>query len=469
MRNINPFGLLIVAVGVAASYCISIYQGLQMSPVMWIACIYALIGAAAVTWEMIGWHRAAHLLRERRGLAFIMNIAGLALASCVTVLLFELAFLATALESVASKNAVTVNNRSALEMERANLQASIGKGGAVRGVAAIDADIAGIKTHPRWATTHSCDPDWTTAKDSRALCSRYAAAIAERGLAESSDTAQLRIREISAALTPLGAVGAADARALYISRITGSSEQTARIMVGFLVILFLYFSRAIGGFVFADPRSAEEPIPRGLELRPTPVGEKPLQPPAGNVVAFRPVEHTAPQIAPVPVGRPVGRRETHDEMRRRLEFEALAELEASLNELDEKQRNFVREKIVPVRTAPTVEMDVVEQQIHEFSASCLVPDAGHHEASTVLRNAYVVWCEDNEREILADLRVFGIVMTAIIGAAPYYGAKEKSKRVVYVGVRIKPTTAHRIQQRFGDAQLMVDAGTVLDGRVIERA
>ena len=441
MRNVNPFGLLIVAVGVAASYCISIYQGLQLSPVAWIAGIYALIGAAAVTWEMIGWHRSAHLLREKRHLAFAMNALGLFLASCVTVLLFELAFLATALEGMASRNAVAVLNRGSLEIELSQLQAGITKGGATRGAAAVRAQIEADKAGRMWALTSGCAAEATTTRDRKAFCDRYTAAVAELGQAEATESAQMRIREISGQLTPLGQVGAADARALYISRLIGSSEQGARVIVGFLVILFLYFSRAIGGFVFFDPS------PKAKEARTEPEensgdgGSRKtrIEAPAHNIARLRLIE-TAEHAEAV-------ERITHDAPSD--EAIALADLERALVEMSAPDTSGRTEQRVSMadaiaeRVAGDGKMDV-EKLIRRFCAECLVADQASREGASHLHKAFRVWCDDLELPCPDDHSVFGVVMTRLIAEPPYCGKKAKSSGWWYVGVRLKPVISHRV-------------------------
>jgi hypothetical protein len=421
MRNINPFGILIVAVGVLASYSISIYQGLQFSESLWIAGIYALIGAAAVTWEMIGWHRCAHLLREERHTAFAANVAGLALASVVTILLFELAFLATALEGMASRNTVTMDNRAALTAERASLQASIRKGGAVRGLAAIDSEIAGIKLHPRWASTHGCTPEWITAKASRALCEQYSAAVQERGQALSTRSAQQRIREISKQLTPLGDVGAADARALYLSRIFGTSEQTARMLVGFGVIAFLFFCRAIAPFVMWDAK--------------TDASAKPSQ-------ALSVATHS--KATPVHT-QPYDNGEVD-----------IATLDAAIAEMlkaEEGESNRQRSPIVvnyddsPDHQEIDAYKTELERNVASFVKTCMTRSSGAREGASLLFKAYNVWAKDNNLLPVKDQSAFGKAITKVITGAPYNGDKIKSNGSwYYCGARLSPAISKSLME-----------------------
>ena len=447
MRNINPFGVLIIVVGVLSSYGISVYQGLQMSSVWWMTGIWVLIGATAVTWEMIGWHRAAHLLRERRLTAFGMNAAGLALASCVTIVLFELAFLATGLESVASKNAATIDNAAALRSERSALQASIAAGGTARGVAAIDAEIAGIKTHPRWASTHGCDPEWTTAKESKALCESYSAALVERGRAVSFDRATARIHEITATLTPMATVGVADARSLYISHIFGTSEQAARIIVGTLVILFLYFSRAVAGFVFVDPKTdgdTQDAIDGDTDYSYD--DEDDYGYTDANVVPIQgqtEVERLEAQLANL------------DEAIRQLEAtpidgdgvrpdygdtEAASDDEMATGGVAMATPNSVVE--MGSRRLGT---ETSKNQIARFATECVLIDEEGYVTARAMRKAYESWARENNLPI-ANITVFGVVMTSLVENLPG-GAKDRSGDRRYKGVRLKPKSAKLVSTR----------------------
>jgi hypothetical protein len=476
MRNVNPLGLLIVAVGVFGSFCISIYQGLMLSTTPWIAGIYALIGAAAVVWEMTGWHRCAHLLRERRPLAFGMSVIGLVLASCVTILLFELAFLATALEGAASRNMVAIDTRAALEMERSQLQAGMTKGGASRGLAAVESDIEGIKAHPRWASTHSCDPEWTTAKDSRALCERYAAAISELGLAKSAETAQTRIKEISVELVPLGQIGASDARALYIDKILGTGEQGARAIVGALVIAFLLFCRAVAPFVMWDSRPTCKELLQVQPAAPVQVAvvkqeltthEAPIE--ARTAVEAIPgyagsAEHN--DAAPAVNVATLTRMETEEEMLARIEAEVMADLDEAIAEQQAAQRDDTRPAPITVHTpaerkqiaaamAERVSLDDAESMVRRFAGECLVRDKTSREGATALYLAFSAWASANSLPSIRDQSLFGKVMTAVISGAPYRGAKVKSTGAwYYCGARLTPAAAARTEMQHGGGKLI---------------
>jgi hypothetical protein len=445
MRNINPIGILIVVVGVAASYCISIYQGLQLSPVAWIAAIYALIGAAAVSWELVGWHRCAHLLREGRTLAFVMNVMGLILASCVTILLFELAFLATALEGAASRNTVAIDNRAALEMERGQLQASLTKGGAARGVSAVISDIEGIKAHPRWASTHSCDPEWTTAKDSKALCERYSNALAELGLAKSTETAQSRIKAIATELTPLGQVGAADARSLYIGRILGTGEQGARVVVGFLTILFLLFCRSIASFVMWDaPTTKDSPA-----VHQEPIEARTAPNEAGGYAGSSVIVSAAPADNVAELERV----ETEEELIDRLNAEAIADLEAAMQEESaargvEPRPEKIAANSAMVERVSSISNDDVEPIVRRFARECLVRDVEAREGATTLYRAFQEWATDSGLPGIHDQSLFGKAMTGIICGAPYRGEKRKSNGAWYYhNARLTPAAALRTESQ----------------------
>lgn len=467
MRNINPFGILIVAVGVVASFGISIYQGLQFSDAAWKAGIWAAMGAAAVTWEMIGWHRCAHLWRERRLFAFLMNIAGLVLASVVTILLFELAFLAGTLEGVAAKNEATIESRTALVAERASLQSSIQKGGAVRGLAAIDSDIAGIKLHPRWASTHGCTPEWITAALSRELCERYSNAVAERGQAIATQGAQTRIREIQMQLTPLGNVGAADARALYISRLFGTSQQTARMIVGLGVIAFLFFCRAVAPFTMWDgkkPRDREpgEAIdgPSGLEVL-NPTGAE-----AGEAVAA---------LERLSVGA------SDEDIAAMLAAEVEAEMRQEVERKRRENARPIMPKVTVVQAAPEEKEPAripglpggaeyakdAENQVRRFMDECLTPDGEAFEASSVLWSAFLVWTNDNELSGV-DRTTFGALLNVFISEAPYFGKKTRKRfnggasTHVFTSVRLRSRAVHRLSQQ-RSIDVPVSKGAVLVG------
>jgi len=457
MRNINPFGILIVVVGVVASFGISIYQGLQFSDAAWKAGIWAAMGAAAVTWEMIGWHRCAHLWRERRRLAFLMNVAGLVLASTVTILLFELAFLAGTLEGIAAKNEITIEARAALMAERASLQSSITKGGAVRGLAAIDSDITGIKLHPRWASTHGCTPEWITAKLSRELCERYAEAVAERGQAVATQGAQARIREITVQIKPLGDVGAADARALYISKLFGTSQQTARMIVGLGVIAFLFFCRAVAPFTMWDgrgERSEGHRTPRnprtsfrGVEMR------QPTEYATSDDVAA--LERVSDGDEPLAL--------SDDEINAMLEAEVQEEMRA---EIARKSReNEAPQKVVAVPSKREPEPARIsgipggadyakdaEGQVRRFMRECLSPESDAFEASATLWSAFLVWTQDNELSGV-DRTTFGALLNVFVAEAPYKGQKTRKRfnggpsTHVFTGVRLRNRAVHRLERQ----------------------
>lgn len=456
MRNLNPFGLFVVSIGVIASFCISIYQGLQFSDAAWKAAIWAAMGAAAVTWEMIGWHRSAHLLREGRRLAFVANLAGLVLATVVTILLFELAFLATALEGMASRNVVAMDNRATLERERDSLQRSIDKGGAVRGLAAIDSDIAGIKLHPRWASTHGCTPEWITAKLSRKLCERYSAAVGERGQALSTQAAQKRIREISTLLTPLGDVGAADARALYISRLFGISQETARMLVSAGVVAFLWFCRAVAPFTMWDARNhgGNRSNLRGEDVESI-SGVEVRQP-----NEYAPVENVAVLERS---GGDALDGVTDQELDELLYAEAQEEIAAA--ERRQQAHEAPPSPKIQAVTQPAISTATpvaglpggashardAAAVMAGFVNDCLMVDAEGYEASATLWQSFVVWAKDKEQAAM-DRTTFGVLIGAAVAQSPFNGRKAK-KRVagasvwVYTGVRLRPLAAHRVERQ----------------------
>jgi len=385
--------------------------------------------------------------------------------------LFELAFLATALEGAASRNTVAMDTRSALEMERTQLQAGMAKGGASRGLAAVESDIEGIKAHPRWASTHSCDPEWTTAKDSKALCERYAAAIAELGLAKSAETAQSRIKQISVELTPLSQIGAADARSLYISRILGTGEQGARVVVGVLVIAFLLFCRAIAPFTMWDANpTCKEP----LQVQPVAVvkeclttQETPIEARTA-VEAFPSYEGSAEhdEVAPAVNVATLTRMETEAEMLARIEAEVIADLDEAIAEQQAAQRDDTRPSPITVHTpaerkqiaavmAERVSVDDAESMVRRFAGECLVRDKIAREGATSLYLAFSAWASANNLPAIRDQSLFGKVMTAVISGAPYRGAKVKSTGAwYYCGARLTPAAAARTEMQHGGGKLI---------------
>jgi len=390
--------------------------------------------------------------------------------------LFELAFLATALEGAASRNTVAMDTRSALEMERTQLQAGMAKGGASRGLAAVESDIEGIKAHPRWASTHSCDPEWTTAKDSRALCERYSAALAEIGLAKSAETAQSRIKQIGVELAPLGQIGAADARSLYISRILGTGEQGARVVVGVLVIAFLLFCRAIAPFTMWDAKPTCKELLQVQDAAPVQVAtanhsltghEEPIEArtaiediPSYAGSAAHDEEEPAVNVATL------ARMETEAEMLARIEAEVMADLDEAIAEQQERERDDTRPSPITVHTpaerkqiaavmAERVSVDDAESMVRRFAGECMVRDKIAREGATSLYLAFSAWASANNLPEIRDQSLFGKVMTAVICGAPYRGAKVKSTGAwYYCGARLTPAAAARTEMQHGGGKLI---------------
>jgi hypothetical protein len=452
MKNINWFGLSAALICSLASLGLILDYSLSASTSPWRVALYAGVGVAAVAWEVTGLHRGNHLMRARRWGAMSLCYLGLAVAVLITVS-YEIGSLAELLESKASIGESRASERGALEAERSMLLAQAKKAGEVRPEAAIRGDIAAIKAHPRWASSRECTD--ATAPESIDLCGRYAPLAAELGAAVAIAGATARITELNATLQPLAASKVADARASYLSKLSGLPEIDARIAVSVLIIAFLLFGRVAGGYVFMDSgergaqmahayQSLTEAPGAPESLRATGVAQKTA--PLPSAALLEPEEDDFDDAPTV---------EELDAMFN--EQQALAELTAAIPPATAPTKRFDVDKFDPARVR---NREIVER----FAKDCLVlhiGDTDRRERGGLLRECYDLWRADMEISDGPAAQKFSIMLREWLEEQG--GCVRKLSEHYYIGVTITPAYAHRLAEAADAVTANGESAFNLDG------
>lgn len=441
MKNVNWLGLIVCAVCVVASLAISIQYGLSISEVWWVALTYSGIGVAAVTWEITGPHRVAHLRREGRSVAMWACVFGLGLASIITIQ-YELGYLATLFEGKASVGESRAGNRASLEMERATLEGQISKAGAVRPAAAIQGDIDAVKANYRWTSSLGCTN--VTAPESKELCASYGKLAAELGAATAIASAQARVRAINAELQPFAAAKVADARASYLSHLTGSSEMGARIILSIALIVFLWCGRTLAPFVYMDAKKA---------IAPETVSVATWSP---ETVAAIPAAEKSSFLPPAPLPSLLDDDFADEETGTELsaedvlalweldeerEKQALAALSEGRRDAKPQPEPAAEEKKKRTRFDPLAARN--RQFVERFAADALLfieGDRSRYEKAQLIWDAFLHWCAIMEIEDKPNRAQFGEIFPVIL--EDNGGEKVKWSEIHYVGVALKPAFAH---------------------------
>jgi len=380
------FGTSVVLAGVLASFGVGIYYGLTLSTVIHQAIIYALIGFAAVSFELVGYHRTAELYERGRYWAAILCFVGCAAASGINIT-YDIGFLSTSMEDKRAANNAAISARDSLVAERERLQGEIRNTSGVRGIAAIEADMKAVKLNPRWSTSKQCDD--ATIDESRELCRRLAVVVTELGSASAIAAAQQRVTAITKELNTMAVPGMADARAAWIANIVNISEERIRLWLGGAIIVFMRLCTVAAPFVMWDRKSSMPPAPTRLE-RALP----PELSPEDAVVADEATTVSEDDIEACLVT-----------MRGRLEAKAVA-----------RQPGNAAEAI---------------SQVEAFAASALVidPASSHKIKASELQAAFRHWLHANHRIDGVAGTSFGFAMTAFLEA--HGGRKIKRGGAMY--------------------------------------
>jgi hypothetical protein len=461
MRNVNPLGLIVCGVCVAVSLAFAVLYGMALSPDPLVALIYSAIGVAAVLWEVVGWHRVAHLYRIERPWAARVGVIGLVLATVVTVQ-YELGFLATLFEAKASIGESSASARAAMEAERANLQAQITRAGIVRPVEAVRGELFGMRALQSQADRAKADGDAEAADKGcgercrahrsvyTALSAKLAASPvdklqAELGIAEGVERAQERIRKITADLAPLASAGVADARANYMHQMFGLSETGARLTLSLLIILFLLAGRSWSPFTFMDPPSpAAAVIDMGAVRHAEPALDRrpaaELFPPADAIDASAP----APDADFIESDMGLEAAEEAEEPPFDLEdLEMLRAFDSGHHEAAVDASGPIEDEAEPEPLTPAQER--VRAVVRRFIVDCCLvhgEDHSQREPAATMQNAFRQWQADNEIVEIVNSNDFGAALEAIL--SDLGGGKIHSNGKKYVGIRLKPYVTHRL-------------------------
>jgi hypothetical protein len=218
--------------------------------------------------------------------------------------------------------------------------------------------------------------------------------------------------------------------------------------------MFLYFARAIAVFVFVDPKDDETPRGQSSVTRNA----------DADADAWRRYDD---DDNVVPLRRQTAA-EQHAEEIARLEraLEDMAALEAAGPGIeaappeDEPAAQTVTPAVQEM-AGRRLGIETAESQIRRFATECILADADGHVQSSAMRQAYLTWIADNELSEAANITVFGAVLASIIEAEPYSGRKERSGDRRFIGVRLKPTSAHRVSMAAGRVAHRPSTETVL--------
>lgn len=441
MRNINWLGLPVAVICSAVSLGLIFDYAVGASDNPWRVAAYGAVGVAAVLWEVAGLHRGDHLRRAKRRGAALACYFGLAVAILITVS-YEIGSLAELLESKASIGESRAGERAALEQERSVLLAQVKKAGEPRPAGAIQGDIDAIKAHPRWASSGGCTN--ATAQESKDLCVSYGRLAAEAGAAAAIAAASARIIELNRDLAPLAASKVADARASYLSKLSGLPEIDSRIAVSLLVIVFLLFGRVAGGYVFMDAREQRAEIATASQA----VTEAPT---AANQIART---HVAPEpVFLPPIASLADEDIDFDEGMTAEDIEALWNREQADKVVAAMSAGEPEPLPVKAEPAPLNPVQVARRElVLRFAADCLVfhrAKAGDEkqprESAKLVWEGFELWCEDMEIGDKLTRAAFGTAFGMIL--EDNGGRSHKNSEIYYVGVTLTPAWSHRVAKR----------------------
>ncbi len=483
MRNVNAFGLVIVGICIACSVAINFHFGLSLGENVYQSAVYSMIGVAAVIWEATALHRIDHLKREgRTGVAAALFL-GLITAALVSVS-YEFGYLAELFEGKASVADARSGDRSALEAERKRLEAQIEKAGIVRPVAAIEGDLAAKKAvlaRVDAIKARAAEKDAEAAKASgmakdeearkgcgdicRGHLARSAAILADKGpiLAEAEAIlrdyeapptlaalaaelgtatalrdADKRIREIAGELRPLADAKAGDARASYLARLFGTTNENARIALALVFVFFLWLGRTIGPWAYMDGGKAPAVVAAGTEKKPIPAAERGAEASLPALPAYA-GSSAADDDEDAPPDLDLG------------EIEALWELENEAALLEGIQAP--EQPPAPIIAEPP--LDEREKRIRDlvqaFIDDCLLVRTGdpdHREGCQFVQDGFRFWLGNRGRGETVSRNDFGIHMSALLERLG--GRRVKSNGRYYVGIQMRPAFAADLTQWLAD-------------------
>lgn len=443
MRNVNYFGLAVAVICSAVSLGLIIDYAMGASDSPWRVAAYAAVGVAALVWENTGLHRGDHLKREKRYGAAFLCYAGLAMAILITVS-YEIGSLAELMESKASIGESKAGERAALESERAILMGQAKKAGDVRPVAAIQGDIDAIKAHPRWTSSGGCTN--VTAPESKELCGSYGRLAAEVGAATAIAAASARIVDLNGKLQPLAASKIADARASYLSKLSGMPEIDSRIAVSLLVIAFLLFGRVAGGYVFMDSRGNAEKATIAVAA---------TEARTATEAATATIAATKTEILP-PLPLLEDAEYDFDDGKTPEEIEALWDMEqeqaavAALNAGQPVAAPIItKPEPAPLNPVQVARREVVKRYCDDCLTFHRQPNSEtgrpYRETSKLVWEGFEIWLDEVEIGEEWTRAAFGLAFGPIL--EDNGGRSLKSSEIYYEGVTMKPSHAHRVGKR----------------------
>lgn len=442
MKNINWIGALIVLIGVCASISISTYYGYTLAN-GWQGILLAFIGFVAVLYELIGYHRIAHLCRERRYIAMGMCALGMALAIPIGVT-FDLGFIAVVQEASADRNGVAIDARSDLKTEKRRLEAQIEKAGEVRPLKTVETEKTSMEGGGLFRSTKGCSRAFS--EEAKKFCEHYGAVSVEYGSIAGVIAAQGDIRRINAELAGGVATGTADPRASYVSQLTGVSQKTARVGIAAFIMLFLRICTAVAPFVFLDakPATATVKVESDIKLERISFDNDALNEAFalarkkgsmnGNHSPSREVHQPSPPFSNWLLEGP-----DPDDF----------DMAAAMEDL----RSDGRPALDPLTDLPeALESDEITHQAYHHAVRfakdwlILTQNPKDEECAQDIQEAYKLWAEMKGLVAFGPSKI-GAALTDLMRASS--GGKErrnKSNRWHYFGCRLTPAASHRLYQ-----------------------
>lgn len=457
----NILGLVAVAIGIGASLVIGYLYG-QMIGETWLqGALYSSVGVASVLIEAAGLHRYDRLYRARRYWASFLCAIVLTVAAAITIT-YEVGYIATLFEGKASSGETKSGERASLEAERADLIARIQQTGRVRLPEAIEAELAAKTAFKRQADEARAAAALETVdrkgcgdrcKAHEARAAEYmaehdkppsaASLAAELGIARATAAARERVTVLNGLLSGLADARVADARATYLGKAFGISEDAARMAIALGIVAFLFMLRTIGPYIFIDSAAmVAMSIGATGPRKPIPAAEQPEKKPIPAAEEAEVWEEDEEAFLPVAAA---------DE-RDAEHIQALYEIERA-NEAD-----LMAHVAAPPLPAPVPyvngeqRLDIREQRIRglvqSFVDDCLlirIGDDEHREGCQLMQDAFQFWLVRRGRGETVSKMDFGSAMTAFVRKLG--GDRIKSGSRYYTGVMLSPAFAADFARR----------------------